>query len=373
MSESTAFLQAIFEKPDDDRPRLLYADWLDENGDTERAEFIRIQCALASLIGDQEEGAEFETNRAEIHELWQREQSLFEAHWLEWIRPLCLALKEPDPNPDPEWLNSNVRSPRFVHKEPSHTERDRNYELGPKRTTAPGRMTTVYRRFDDPKPRALSTLVFRRGFVDRIAIMEASGGSHSLIARLFELTPIRDLFWIGCRERSVNALIFSSHFAKLRELILYTNDVSFLPHFFWFHLLRNTLRIEIRDYPTESLSDYDSVPTYGQLRHLALRENALNLPQFRELMRSDSVQTLRSMYLSSWPHLGDKYARLLIQCPYLQNLHSLQIDQHQLSESARENLRSQFGDRLLFLSESGIRSVYITQYLEGLRRQFGLD
>lgn len=36
------FLAAICANPDDDTPRLVYADWLDENGDPDRAEFIRL-------------------------------------------------------------------------------------------------------------------------------------------------------------------------------------------------------------------------------------------------------------------------------------------------------------------------------------------
>ena len=32
---------------DEDTPRLVFADWLQENGDEPRAEFIRLQCAAA--------------------------------------------------------------------------------------------------------------------------------------------------------------------------------------------------------------------------------------------------------------------------------------------------------------------------------------
>lgn len=42
-----AFLEAIREHPNDDAPRLIYADWLEEHGGragAARAEFIRIQC-----------------------------------------------------------------------------------------------------------------------------------------------------------------------------------------------------------------------------------------------------------------------------------------------------------------------------------------
>lgn len=40
------FLRAICADPEDDTVRLVYADWLDENGDPDRAEFIRLQIDL---------------------------------------------------------------------------------------------------------------------------------------------------------------------------------------------------------------------------------------------------------------------------------------------------------------------------------------
>ncbi|MGL6094372.1 MAG: TIGR02996 domain-containing protein, partial [Fimbriiglobus sp.] len=46
---SEPFLAAICAAPDDDLSRLVFADWLDENGDPDRAEFIRVQCELAGL------------------------------------------------------------------------------------------------------------------------------------------------------------------------------------------------------------------------------------------------------------------------------------------------------------------------------------
>jgi uncharacterized protein (TIGR02996 family) len=47
MSDS-AFIKAIRAHPEDDVPRLVYADWLEEHGNPIRAEFIRVQCELAS-------------------------------------------------------------------------------------------------------------------------------------------------------------------------------------------------------------------------------------------------------------------------------------------------------------------------------------
>ncbi len=44
--QQRAFLRAIADSPDD-APRLTYADWLEEHGDPDRAEFIRLQCRIA--------------------------------------------------------------------------------------------------------------------------------------------------------------------------------------------------------------------------------------------------------------------------------------------------------------------------------------
>jgi uncharacterized protein (TIGR02996 family) len=49
MTPDEAFIESIRETPDDDAPRLIYADWLDDHGQQERAEFIRVQCELARM------------------------------------------------------------------------------------------------------------------------------------------------------------------------------------------------------------------------------------------------------------------------------------------------------------------------------------
>src|SRR5688572_3979360 len=53
MMEDAGLLTDILEDPEDDAPRLVYADWLDEHASDEsghaRAEFIRVQIELARL------------------------------------------------------------------------------------------------------------------------------------------------------------------------------------------------------------------------------------------------------------------------------------------------------------------------------------
>jgi uncharacterized protein (TIGR02996 family) len=49
MPDEQAFVAALADSPDDAAGRLIFADWLDEHGATDRAEFIRLQCELERL------------------------------------------------------------------------------------------------------------------------------------------------------------------------------------------------------------------------------------------------------------------------------------------------------------------------------------
>jgi uncharacterized protein (TIGR02996 family) len=79
MSDEAALLAAILAHPDEDTPRLMYADWLDEHGQPERAEFIRIQCDATADEAAEDRVAELEErNRVK----WLAGLPQFpEAHW----------------------------------------------------------------------------------------------------------------------------------------------------------------------------------------------------------------------------------------------------------------------------------------------------
>src|SRR5436189_132727 len=76
MTADKDFLDAIIANPDDDARRLVYADWLEEHGDTARAEFIRVQCALARLSPLADEAPALRRREAELlaahRESWDR-------------------------------------------------------------------------------------------------------------------------------------------------------------------------------------------------------------------------------------------------------------------------------------------------------------
>jgi uncharacterized protein (TIGR02996 family) len=81
MTHADAFLRDILAHPDDDAPRLIFADWLEEQGDAgsvARAEFIRVQCALSG-------GSLAKQRQAE---LTRREQQILDEWSEKWAGPI---------------------------------------------------------------------------------------------------------------------------------------------------------------------------------------------------------------------------------------------------------------------------------------------
>jgi uncharacterized protein (TIGR02996 family) len=78
--DADALLRAVLTAPDDDAPRLVYADWLEEHGDPARAEFIRAQVELARPS----------TDPARRQQLEQVARALVRANgsaWTAWLPP----------------------------------------------------------------------------------------------------------------------------------------------------------------------------------------------------------------------------------------------------------------------------------------------
>jgi uncharacterized protein (TIGR02996 family) len=87
MSRQQSLLQGILDDPDDDAIRLIYADWLEEHDQPDRAEFIRVQLALHQL-----RDAAVEAQQT----LRQREKALWAKHGATWKEEL------------PAWARSGV-------------------------------------------------------------------------------------------------------------------------------------------------------------------------------------------------------------------------------------------------------------------------
>jgi uncharacterized protein (TIGR02996 family) len=144
MSDGESLFRAILDEPDEDVHRLVYADWLEENGDAARADFIRAQCALARF---HDEGDPFTTGlpaerlRPELRVAWLA--PLLSLGVSDWKHPLLFLLP------------------------------DRWYQGDP-------------------------VFVFRRGFVDSLRLFGDAGVVQFLpyAAAVFERTPLCNL-WIA--------------------------------------------------------------------------------------------------------------------------------------------------------------------------------
>jgi uncharacterized protein (TIGR02996 family) len=80
MTDEDALMRAVIADPDDDAPRLIFADWLDENGQCERAEFIRVQIALAEMATNDERRPELRRCERRLLRRWGN-------RWTQALRP----------------------------------------------------------------------------------------------------------------------------------------------------------------------------------------------------------------------------------------------------------------------------------------------
>jgi uncharacterized protein (TIGR02996 family) len=99
MNEREQFIRAIEAEPGDDGVRLVFADWLEENGDLDRARFIRLQCECYRI----DSGARPEAETGERKVLQRQIDDLLNAHREEWTAGL------------PAWARESEFERGFLH------------------------------------------------------------------------------------------------------------------------------------------------------------------------------------------------------------------------------------------------------------------
>lgn len=90
MTTQEDILRAVIAEPESDQVRLICADWMEEHGQLERAEFIRVQCRIATMtsgcvvvLRQDCDGSRFEwCNRC--REMY-RERELLSRHKTAWL------------------------------------------------------------------------------------------------------------------------------------------------------------------------------------------------------------------------------------------------------------------------------------------------
>ncbi len=208
MLNCDGFLEAIWREPEEDAPRLIYADWLEEQGDV-RGEFIRLQCELAALPAE----------AADRPALEARERQLLARHAAEWLGPVWGLVER--------WrfrrgfLDLVTMTPRdFI----SHA--DLLFEQAPLRTVHFYRRNDVLRGevaalADCPHLTRLSTIFFNtdRGLRDD-SVRLLAGSPHLAGVRILDLS----YNWI--RNEGASALARSPHLDRLERLSVGCNLIG---------------------------------------------------------------------------------------------------------------------------------------------------
>jgi carbon storage regulator CsrA len=315
--EEVAFLQAVGESPDDDGIRLIFADWLDDHGQPERAEFIRVQVALASLPpGDSRRDA-----------LQVKEQALLEEHRDRWLEPLRPILQRP---------------PSFGGP-PSFGERLRTFLWRPRSAPLPWHVECCAR--------------FHRGFVESLFLPAAAFLAHA--EALFRAAPgLVDFSADVSPPAGAASLLGSPHLARLRGLSIHDDLLGreavqrlvACPH------LGNLKRLCLASPSLDAscVAILAEAPLLERLAGLAfVTRRFLGQSEWdRGTLEDDAAQilagSLRCRNLESldlsFNRIGDAGAAALASSPHLARLRDLSLLGNPITDEGRQHLRERFGD-----------------------------
>jgi len=318
-----ALLQAIIDAPDDDAPRLAYADAAERSGDRDRAEFIRLQCTLDRLTPE----------AGERTALASRETDLLARHGWEWAEEFAAPPGDVYGQPKlHEWVyrrgfiervdmylgGSSEEILDVLRRAPIRHVRDTSQldELGGLVGALPHleRLTglefwnlyafenaRVAEMLASPHLRNLRTLILhhdRNGdLAEESVLVEAMASPYR--SNLEELGVNIDDSWRGPSVAILEAMAASPHLRRLRKLNLsYAGDTGNSPS-----MDVKTARV-MRD-----------SPNFVGLEELDLRGAAFPLEVWDEVLKWPWLSNLKTLFLSGVSVTGSPYLSRLTTFP----------------------------------------------------------
>lgn len=286
MTQEEAFLLDILEHPEDDAVLLIFADWLQENGDPDRGEFIRLRVSAHS------------SPLQSAHEA--REQDLLRRNWERWVAPLAQLVGQERYEP---WLR--VNQPVLTSRVLSH------FRGGFISALVLEAMTFL----------ANAEAIFRLAPLTRLGFHGAGEKCDRLVAcpelRWARELEFLDYFRAPLGPADMAALAGSAFLGRLTSLRLYRNNLG--------------------DRGLEALTRAVWLPG---LAHLDLTENGLSANGMACLVRCKRLNNLRVIRLSG-NQLGDEGARRLVCAPWRAGLTHLFLDRTELTEVGERALRKE--------------------------------
>jgi uncharacterized protein (TIGR02996 family) len=261
MNNETAFIQSILADPDDDAHRLVFADWLEDNGQPERAAFIRAQVRLATM-------AEDDPDRSAL----LRDEAAYLPH----------AQGELIAQERPAWLA----------KLPDWAAKGLTYERG-----LPARLRLTARRFAEEAAAIMAVVPVQH--VELTAVKAGAGALAACpeLSRLRSLTVRSDAVGtVGAR-----ALADSPHLAGLHTLVLHGAQIT-----------------------ADGVVALAASPHLAGLRDLDLGHNPLQERGNQALANSPHLANLEWLSLQR-SHVGPRSVAALARSPHLGKLRELNL------------------------------------------------
>lgn len=298
------FLQSILDDPDDDAARLVFADWLDEHGEPQRAAFIRAQVRLASMSED-------DPARPAL--------LLDEAAYLSHAQEELFAKKRP------AWLA----------KLPNWAAKGLAYERG-----FPARLRLTANRFTEQAAEIMAVVPLQH--VELTAVKRAPGAlaACEALRRLRSLTVRHD----GVGTEGARMLAASPHVAGLTKLVLDHAQIT-----------------------AEATVALAGSPHLAGLRQLDLSGNSPYDRGAEALANSPHLTNLERLSLE-FGHVGPRGVKALAGSPALGKLRELNLNGARLDSAAESLAGSEqlaaltslhlahcevWGDNVLSLLEPG--------------------
>jgi uncharacterized protein (TIGR02996 family) len=329
MFTEESLLRAILEDPGDDDPRLAYADWLDEHGDPDRADFIRVQIRRARLAeGDSQQRA-----------LAATEQQLLQAHGDVWRQSL------------PRWARDGATFQRgFVERVSADAW---EFMRGGARLLARHPVRRVSLHFDIEDRRVLRALAQSRLLL-RISALDLSEcslyeGGVGILAESPNLRHLRSLAVRGNEIGSQGARLLADstnlgrcHTLELDHNLIHDGGVVALAASPGFSPLTR-LYLCANNIGDEGVVAIAASPRMTDLEILNISDNDIGDDGAVALATSPPMARLSRLLLAG-NRLGNEAARALAASAILAHLVVLDLRGNGIGRSGAEALRQRFGD-----------------------------
>jgi uncharacterized protein (TIGR02996 family) len=369
MNQEQAFLRAVCENPEDDDVRLVFADWLDEHGEPERAEFIRLQIEQARLPEWDRRWLECERR---CRDLWihaYRALPKLPTTHLSWD---LVAFRRGFP----EGIQLMGVASFLPHAEAV-------FATGPVRHLKLDLFldNDVTPLADSPWLARLRSLDMRCGRLGEAQVARLCGSPHGVALRGLAFHTDRPGTPAGITGAGVEALLRSPTFARLATLDLGYHNTGIVPPFVAAlaavpgPVQLTTLKFSSAEFDGGAVAALARSPVVARLTHLELNNNPVRPAGCTALAASPLLSPLRALHLNH-TRPGVRGVRALAESAHLTGLRWLTLSHNNLGPAAARLLAASTNVQHLSvlelrdnpLGDEGISALVASPHLRDLAK-----